>query len=228
MPYTPYEAVRQRDEPELELREFTPHSSRDDRLRTPKEAGVAVKAVDAPERNIGWMVPAAMIGFFLLAIIVGVVHYIYCRHLDNKFVESTIPQSWNNAFAIIFARVFSTALAASASTAFTQILWWYLRRRALTLSDIDALFSINCSPIHLYQVGLIKVTPLLWIFGLLIPLISIATIFPPGSLVVQQLPDIRSDIGMVPTLDVDYRGNNSAVDFFSYAMFDHGNDGEYR
>ncbi|KAF9694807.1 hypothetical protein EKO04_006817 [Ascochyta lentis] len=223
---TSYEVVQQRDVPEP--RESQQNESRDVTPGPPKEARADVDAVHTSEGSIGWMVPSAMIGFFLFATVVAIIHYIYCQHLDDKFVESTIPQAWNNAFSIIFARVFSTALAASASTAFTQILWWYLRRRALSLSNIDALFSINCSPLHLYQVGLLKVTPILWFFGLLIPFISIATIFPPGSLVVQQLPDVQTAMAMVPTLDVDYRGNNSAVDFWAYAMFDHGTDGEYR
>lgn len=177
---------------------------------------------------IGWVTPFIMIFAFLVATAVAVGHYCYCWYMNRKFVEDTIPQSWNNAVSMSFARVFSTALAASASTAFTQLLWWYLRRRSLPLSKIDALFSINSSPLNLYQLGLLKAVPLLWFFGLLLPLIPVATIFPPGSLVVQQLPDRRSVPTMVPTLDVDDRGNGSAVEFFSHAMFTHGSDGEYR
>jgi hypothetical protein len=132
--------------------------------------------------TVGLMTPASIVCFFLLATLIAIAHYLYCLHLDKKFVENTIPQSWNAALSIAFARAFSTALAASASTAFTQLLWWYLRRKALSLSNIDALFSISTSPLRLHELGLLGTTPLLWFFGLLLPLISIVTIFPPGEL----------------------------------------------
>jgi hypothetical protein len=119
--------------------------------------------------SVGLMTPASIVCFFLLATLIAIAHYSYCCYLDEKFIEETIPQSWNAALSIAFARAFSTALAASASTAFTQVLWWYLRRKVLSLSNIDALFSISTGT-----------TPLLWFFAFLLPLISVVTIFPPG------------------------------------------------
>jgi hypothetical protein len=181
-----------------------------------------------PSWSIGLMTPAVIIGFLFLATAVAVAHFLYCHYMDQRFVESTIPQNWNNALTVVFARAFSTALAASASAAFTQLLWWYLRRKALSLSNIDALFSINTSPLKLYDLNLLSTTPILWFFGLLIPLISIATIFPPGSLVVQQLPDTQRNIAEVPTLNLDYRGNQTKEAFFEHAVFAHDVEGQYQ
>ena len=86
------------------------------------------------------------------------------------------------------AHLFAAALVTSASTAFTQLLSWCIRRRSLSVSDIDALFSLDSSSSNLYQLGLLKAVPVLWLFGPIIPLISIATILPPGSLIVDHLP----------------------------------------
>ncbi|PVH99348.1 hypothetical protein DM02DRAFT_472655, partial [Periconia macrospinosa] len=177
--------------------------------------------------SIGWATPLTTIGGFFLAICVAIVHYVYCRLLNGKPIEDTIRQSWNNSIALIFARSFSIALAASASKAFAQVLWWYLRRKPMPLSKIEALFSLNSSPLCLYQLGLLKLVPVMWLFGLLFPIISIATIFPPGSLVVQQLPFYPNDTMIIPTLDTDFRGNGSAEDFFRYAMFARTGDGGY-
>ena len=177
--------------------------------------------------SVGLMTPFVIIGFFILATAVAIAHFLYCHFLDQKFVDDTIPQSWNAALSVAIARAFSVTLAASASTAFTQLLWWHLRRKALTLSKIDALFSLNTSPTRLCELGLLSTTPLLWFFGLLLPMISIATIFPPGSLVVQQLPDVQQSIMQVPTLDIDYRGNGSAAAFFEHAVFQSDIDGNY-
>src|SRR5690242_2547620 len=177
--------------------------------------------------TVGWWTPLIIVGTFLAAVLIAIIHYVYCRILDKKPVGSTIPQSWNTALSVTFAHLFATALTASASTAFTQLLWWYLRRRSLSISKIDALFSLNCSSSNLYQLGILKTTPVLWFFGLLVPLISVATIFPPGSLVVQQLPKIYKETTGMHTLDIDNRGDGSAADFLAYALFELGVDGEY-
>jgi hypothetical protein len=109
--------------------------------------------------TIGWKTPLTMIVGFMLAIAVAVFHYFYCRYLDKKWIVNTIPQSWNQGVSIAFARAFSITLAASASSAFTQLLWWYLRRKPLTLAKVDAVFSLNTSPLNLYQMGLLRMLP---------------------------------------------------------------------
>ncbi|KAJ4401850.1 hypothetical protein N0V91_007633 [Didymella pomorum] len=119
----------------------------------------------------------------------------------------------------------TTALVTSASTAFTQLLWWYLRRRSLSVSKIDALFSLNSSSSNLYQLGLLKAVPVLWLFGLIIPLISIATIFPPGSLIVDQSPNNYTEPLKLYTLDIDNRGDGSVDNFFAFAYFVIDNNG---
>ena len=181
-----------------------------------------------PRDGIGWSTPLTIVGSFLVAVAIAAAHYTYCNYLHTKFVGETIPQSWNNAISVVFAHAFATALATSASTAFTQTLWWYLRRRPLPISKIDALFSLNSSSINLYRLSLLRATPALWFCGLLIPFISLATIFPPGSLVVQQLPHSHKISTFVSSINVDDRGSGTAADFFSYAMFDNEADGGYR
>ena len=180
------------------------------------------------QQRIGWLTPIIIIGCFLAATAISITHLVYFRFLNSKSVDSTISQSWNNALSVVFAHAFATTLTTSASTAFTQLLWRYLRRRPLSVSNIDALFSLNSRSSNLYQLRILKTTPLLWFFGLLIPLISIATIFPPGSIRVLQLAIPSNTVRKVYTLDVDNRGNGSSSDFFSFAMFEVGPDGEYK
>ncbi|KAL1602109.1 hypothetical protein SLS59_004794 [Nothophoma quercina] len=147
--------------------------------------------------------------------------------MDRRFVDYTIRQSWNNALSVTFAHLFATALATSVSTASTQLLWWYLRKKSPSVSKIDALFALNSSSSNLYRLGVLKSIPVLWFFGLLIPLISVATIFPPGSLVIGQLPDFENSTDWVYTLDIDNRGSGNASDFFSHATFEINTNGEY-
>ena len=167
---------------------------------------------------------------FRSAILVAVAHYLYYSHLDRVptgFPQS-VPQSLNNAISTAFAHLFSSALVGSATLAFTQLLRWQLRRKALKGSTVDALFSLTSSYIKLSNMDVLISTPVLWFFALLFPCIPFATIFPPGALVVQPLAINSTNPMHIPTLDVDFPGNGSAVDFFKYAMFSAGTDGEYR
>lgn len=139
--------------------------------------------------TIGWLTPVIIVGSFVLALLVAVAHYIYCRELDQKRVASTVPQSWNNSISMAFARIFSLLLVISASQAFNQLLWWYFRRRRLSVSKIDALFSLSTGPLNLYRLDILRHVPILWIFGLFLPVIPIiTTIFPTGALIVDLYP----------------------------------------
>ncbi|OWY53094.1 hypothetical protein AALT_g3459 [Alternaria alternata] len=128
-----------------------------------------------------------------------------------------------------FARTFSLLLAISASQAFNQLLWWYLRRQRLSVSKIDALFSLSTGPLKLYRLDILRHVPILWIFGLFLPLTPIiTTIFPTSALIIDVYPFPQTNLTEVTTLDIDYHGNGSAVAFFQNAMFVPGFDGEYR
>jgi hypothetical protein len=182
--------------------------------------------------SIGWLTPLLIIGCFVGATAIAIANYIYFDKIGGRngrpIKDTGISQERNNAITQVFARAFSITLATSASPAFAQLLWWYLRRKALPVEKIEALFQLNFGPFNLCQLGILKVVPLLWFFGLLFPLIPIATIFPPGCLVVEQLPWPKTSMASIPTLDVDYRGNGSASDFFKYAKFSTMPDGEYK
>ncbi|PVH98110.1 hypothetical protein DM02DRAFT_531823 [Periconia macrospinosa] len=175
-----------------------------------------------------WLTPLIISVCFVLALLVAVAHYFYCFKLHERPVDQSVPQSWNSTISMIFARIFSLLLAASVSPAFTQLLWWYLRRRHISISKIDALFSLSTAPSKLCRLDILRHVPVLWIFGLLFPLIPVTTIFPSGALVIQQLPYTLFRQGNVPTLDVDSHGNGSAVAFFENAMFTPGYAGDYR
>lgn len=215
-----YRQVRQKDTSHQHGREIDEQSK--------NSSSVNETSYKPCEWSIGWKTPSVIIGCYTVAMGVAVAHYEYYRYLDQQSVESTIPQSWNNGVSVAFVRIFSMALAASASSAFTQLLWWFLRRGPIALKHIDAIFSLNTSPLNLYQFGLLRTLPTLWIFGLLFPLISITTIFPPGALVVQQLWTHNSSIMIVPTLDVNYRGDNTPIEFFENAYHMDDPDGNYQ
>ncbi|CAI6336815.1 unnamed protein product [Periconia digitata] len=161
--------------------------------------------------KIGWQTPTTMLTSYIAAVLWAVGHYIYCREVDQKIVKDSVSQSWNNALAILFAQGFSIALAAAGMQAFTQILWWLLRRNPMAVSKIDALFRLNISPIYLYRIDVLRVAPAMWFFALFFPLIAVITAFPPGALVIEQLPNVVTGTEKVPTIDVQDWGNGTGV-----------------
>lgn len=220
-------SVQYTDSKVVEIHHVCRSSSQDNNVAHTKDDRKARETFVAQQTNIGWWTPLVVVGSFLAATTIAIVHYVYCRVMDRRFVDYTIRQSWNNALSVTFAHLFATALATSVSTASTQLLWWYLRKKSLSVSKIDALFALNSSSSNLYRLGVLKSIPVLWFFGLLIPLISVATIFPPGSLVIGQLPDFENSTDWVYTLDIDNRGSGNASDFFSHATFEINTNGEY-
>ncbi|KAK2732113.1 hypothetical protein CKAH01_02059 [Colletotrichum kahawae] len=181
--------------------------------------------------SIGWFTPAVIVGGFIGAIVIAIANYVYFYGIgggDGRPVDEVgISQAWNSFFIVVFSRSFSTILSVSASSAFAQLLWWYLRRRSLPLEKVEALFQLNFGPFNLYQLGILKLVPLLWFFGLLLLLVPLTASLPGGSLVVEQVARNATSAASIPALDVDFRGNGSAADLFKYAMFSTMPDGEY-
>jgi hypothetical protein len=227
MASTPHPAPSQYDKSGLtihqtELKAFDTDGSADvlrHDEKSPTSERYGATTGHTPQQSIGWITPLTIIGGFVAAVAVAIAHFVYCQYLDEKFVYDTLPQSWSSVVSNALAHLFAAALVTSASTAFTQLLWWYLRRRSLSVSKIDALFSLNSSSSNLYQLGLLKAVPVLWLFGLIIPLISIATIFPPGSLIVDQSPNNYTEPLKLYTLDIDNRGDGSVDNFLAFAYF---------
>ncbi|EXK77614.1 hypothetical protein FOQG_17689 [Fusarium oxysporum f. sp. raphani 54005] len=178
--------------------------------------------------SIGWLAPTLIIGLFAFAITLAIGHYSYFQYLHLKSVRETVPQDWNNSIAIAFTRIFSWALVGSVAAAYTQLLWWYLRRKPLRATTVDALFAIISSPVNLLKSNVVKSATVLWFIALLAPLIPIVTTLPPGALIVHNLRYLAEREQKVSTLDVDFRGNKSAVELFKHMMFSVGGDGEYR
>lgn len=117
------------------------------------------------------------------------------------------------------ARIFSTFLSISAATAYYQLVWRRLRSQTVKVSTIDAMLSLTSNPLRLLSLNLFR-HPAICLFGLLLPLIPIGAIFPPSSLVVLLAPNpsILSSV-IVPTFDINYRGNGSFVELKKSALY---------
>ena len=100
--------------------------------------------------GIHWLVPAKMLALFATGIALAIGHHCYYHSLAGTEVLSTANQAstwdtnrqeWKIRFGTAFAFLAKTCLASSVAIAYTQHIWASCRRKAYSISGLDALFS---------------------------------------------------------------------------------------
>ena len=107
------------------------------------------------------------------------------KHLNGRQVDTSfLTQTQVSAVSILLSTVFKAALTASMGMCFAQHLWYLLRRTAMSLSTVEMLFVIRTNIIALLNPHGIRRAPLLFFMALLIWCVGLATVYPPGALIV--------------------------------------------
>ncbi|KKY27824.1 hypothetical protein UCDDS831_g00688 [Diplodia seriata] len=167
-------------------------------------------------------------GCYVLAVALAIGNFIFFQILDQRLVAKSIPQTYVSNAANAIVRLFSMSLVLASSTAFTQLLWRQLRLKCLKVSTIDGLMSVPTAATELLSRDMLQATTILWLFGVILQLIPIASIFPPGALIVSPRLVPATENISVPTFDVRFRGNGSLNAMYNTALFLAGSDGWYR
>ncbi|KAG8997331.1 hypothetical protein FRB90_012525 [Tulasnella sp. 427] len=130
----------------------------------------------------------------LVCLVMGIV-LAFAHHIFNTWAEGrtvgrspNISQQWILRVGTAFAFTFQTILAACLSFVVCQILWYYARRKYMTLNDLNILFLVERRDIiPTFLSNALFRAPLLVLvvaFSLMLP---IAAIFSPASLSVVYL-----------------------------------------
>jgi hypothetical protein len=147
------------------------------------------------------------------------MHYVFFRYLNNRVISqgiplstktTSIPQAYVTTISLLLVTAFRAALLASVGTCYTQLLWATFRERVLKVhvfltltSDgwfakdrqiklIEDLFQVQTNAFRLGNRNLYLETPILAVVALFSWLIPIATVYPPGALIVE-LETLRID-----------------------------------
>lgn len=100
--------------------------------------------------GIHWLVPAKMLALLVAGIALAIGHHCYYHSLAGTEVLSsanqastwdTNRQEWKIRFGTAFAFLAKTCLASSIAIAYTQHIWASCRKKAFSISGLDALFS---------------------------------------------------------------------------------------
>lgn len=97
---------------------------------------------------------------------------------------------------------FLAGFVASIGFAYTQWLWWTLKRTKISVSALDAAFGADTSLLALFNLEMLRKIKIGSLLALIIGFLPLTSIVPPATLFV--LPSLRnsSDVGPVRLLDI--------------------------
>lgn len=95
-------------------------------------------------RNIYWLPPTAATILFLISIAVAIGHHYYHSSLHHSIVSD---QEWISRYSLVFAFVVKATLTGAMSIAFSQLVWYSIRRNkaGVSVEGIDALLAVENS-----------------------------------------------------------------------------------
>lgn len=162
-------------------------------------------------RLLTWQTPIMIIGFYVTgrkllpalhcktdrpvtALLGAVAHLCLFMYLHRRiavergeklpFKTTSLPQSYVTTLSLLLVTIFRAALVASIGICYAQYLWMVLRLQVLEVRVIEELFQIRANALRLFNPTLIRSTPTLLLVAIISWLIPVATIYPPGAMVV--------------------------------------------
>lgn len=96
-------------------------------------------------------IPFLMTGGLLLASITAIAHHVFNSNVNQRAVQSSAQQEWFSRIGTGLAFLIKTLLTASASLAYTQMLWSTLRTKPFSLSGLDTLFAVTHDALELFN-----------------------------------------------------------------------------
>lgn len=126
---------------------------------------------------------AAMSGLLILATATALAQHSYYNHLNNREINQvSFPQSWVTRIGNAFAFLFKTCLSAETAFAFCQGFWHVVRRKAIRLGGLDAMFGVLKDPRKFANSDLLLRAKTLFVLAVISWILPITAILSPGAL----------------------------------------------
>jgi hypothetical protein len=115
-------------------------------------ASTPIHGSATPQQNpVQWRIsigtPLSMLALFISGVLVSIGHHLFYSRLHGARVQSLgdgsiyITQIWILRYGTAFAFLAKALLASAVVIAYKQHMWRHLRKRANTITTIDALFA---------------------------------------------------------------------------------------
>jgi hypothetical protein len=94
-----------------------------------EDPGSEIPIVTSTPRGIGFWTPFCIVGGILAAALIGVLHYVFDSHLNNRSVSGFWTQAKSSQIEILLANVFKILFCFSAGVSLVQVVCYSLEWR---------------------------------------------------------------------------------------------------
>jgi hypothetical protein len=124
-----------------------------------------------------------MAAFMIVGAMTAVGQHLFYGFLHDQPIDSVgIPQSWISRVTTGFIFLFKLCLASVVGAAFCHAFWYQVRRKAIRLDGLDAMFLVLKNPLKFFNKDLILKTQILFILAAISWALPLAGIVTSGSL----------------------------------------------
>lgn len=95
---------------------------------------------------IHWKVPTILLSSFVIGVLGAIAHHGFYTVMDEKVVQDGSLQRIVLTSGLTLAFLVKVSLAVSTATAFTQCLWFSLRKDRVTVQRLDSIFGVLGNP----------------------------------------------------------------------------------
>ncbi|KAJ7138946.1 hypothetical protein C8R46DRAFT_1321067 [Mycena filopes] len=160
-----------------------------------------------------------MVGFALAGAAFATGHHLYYASLNLTSSDGTTniggynvsAQGLTHFVSTIFIFVVKLCLGKSMSTAFDQRLWYSVRRTALRLGGIDALFGVLSDPVAFLHFEMVRRAKVAAFLAFLTWTATFGVLPVPGSLAVQSIQRQDMEFKTVPTVNLAEQPKSGAI-----------------
>ncbi|OJD36450.1 formylmethionine deformylase-like protein [Diplodia corticola] len=135
--------------------------------------------------RIHWRSPTLMMFFLIAGIAFALGHHFHYQSLDGTTVSTETSQQWAIRIGTGLAFLCKTSLAASVGVAYTQRLWVTVKKRVLSLQNLDDAFSLTTDPFSFFSSRVLISAKLLCLLAACMWCIPIVATITPATLSVR-------------------------------------------
>jgi hypothetical protein len=124
-----------------------------------------------------------MVALLVSAIAAALGQHFYYSYLNGRLVnEVAIDQSWAIRLGTALAFFVKACLVSAVGAAFSQAFWFSVRRNAIRIDGLDAMFGVLQNPLNFFNSDLLFKATRLVIFAAICWLLPISAILSTGAL----------------------------------------------
>ncbi|KAF2188127.1 hypothetical protein K469DRAFT_660660 [Zopfia rhizophila CBS 207.26] len=143
------------------------------------QALVDRRAGEIVQWHVHWSTPAIITALFVAGVMGAIGHHLFYRHLDGKPAEDQLKMIRYGTALAFFTK---STFVGTVILCYRQRIWHTFRKKAMTISAIDGLFSVTEDPSQFKNWEMIKNAKLATVMAVCSWLIPIASVLSPAAL----------------------------------------------